>query len=91
MAVEGTVREVAVGDSVEVGRHRVGDAARVGEVVRVLGAPGRRHYVIRWHDGHESIVFPGSDTRITPGPDRQPTKKKQAAARGGAGGERRTR
>jgi hypothetical protein len=30
----------------------------------VLGEDGAPPYVVRWEDGHESHVYPGSDMRI---------------------------
>jgi FtsP/CotA-like multicopper oxidase with cupredoxin domain len=35
-----------------------GKPGRRGEVLEVLGAPGREHYRVRWDDAHESILYP---------------------------------
>ena len=51
------------GDSLEV-NSRGGRAARRGEVLELLGAPGHEHYRVRWADGHESIVFPTEGVHI---------------------------
>jgi Ala-tRNA(Pro) deacylase len=61
-----TVGEVSVGDEIEVARHRVGETARIGEVVEVFGTREQAHYRIRWDDGHESLFYPGNETSITP-------------------------
>ncbi len=54
-----------VGDMLEVTGHRVGERARLGEIVQVLGTPGHEHYRVQWDDGHESAAFyPGSDVTI---------------------------
>lgn len=55
-----------VGDRVVVESERVGQAAREGEIVEVLGSASEVHYRVRWQDGHESIFFPsaGSATII---------------------------
>ncbi len=55
-----------VGDRVVVESERVGQAAREGEIVEVLGSASEVHYRVRWQDGHESIFFPsaGSETII---------------------------
>jgi hypothetical protein len=53
-----------VGDVAVVMGHRVGDAERTGEIVEVLGAPDHLHYRVRWEDGHESVLYPGSDVVI---------------------------
>lgn len=58
-------REVAApGDVIEVPGRRVGDTARSGEILEVLGSVERPHYRVRWDDGHETVFFPGSDTVI---------------------------
>jgi Ala-tRNA(Pro) deacylase len=50
--------QVAPGDMIEVSGRRVGDAARSGEIVEVLGSAQRPHYLVRWEDGHESVFYP---------------------------------
>ncbi len=70
---------VAVGDTIEVTGHRVGDAARSGEIEEVLGSGEHPHYRVRWEDGHSSLLFPGSDTRITR--KRRPTRRRRAPSR----------
>jgi hypothetical protein len=52
------------GDTVEVVGHRVGEAARHGRILEVLGEPGRLHYRVAWDDGHESVLYPGADVRV---------------------------
>ena len=49
-----------VGDSVEVESEHVGQPARKGRVLEVVGAGEGLHYRIRWEDGHESAFFPGA-------------------------------
>lgn len=49
-----------VGDRVVVESERVGQAAREGEIVEVLGSASEVHYRVRWQDGHESIFFPSA-------------------------------
>lgn len=55
-----------VGDMVEVVGHHVGEARRQGTIVEILGEPERAHYRIAWEDGHESVLYPGGDVRVTP-------------------------
>ncbi len=43
----------------------VGGAHRTGEILETLGPPDRPRYRVRWEDGHESIVTPGSDARVS--------------------------
>jgi hypothetical protein len=42
----------------------VGKVDRVGEIVEVRGTDGGPPYLVRFDDGHESLVFPGSDTTV---------------------------
>lgn len=45
----------------------VGDPGRVGVVTEIRGADGTPPYMVRWLDnGHEALVYPGSDARIEP-------------------------
>jgi hypothetical protein len=53
-----------VGDKIVVDARHTGDRARRGEIVAILGAGEAVHYRVRWADGHESVLFPGSDTRV---------------------------
>ena len=70
------------GDVVEVSGRRVGDHSRIGEVLEVLGPPERPHYLVRWEDEHESILYPGEATSVrTAPPERsRPTPKLDVAA-----------
>lgn len=53
-----------VGDLVMVHGHRVGEAARTGEILEILGTREHEHYRVQWEDGHESLFTPGSDAVI---------------------------
>ncbi|MGA6947478.1 MAG: DUF1918 domain-containing protein, partial [Solirubrobacterales bacterium] len=35
-----------------------------GEILKVLGEQGAPPYLVRWEDGHEAEVFPGSDMYV---------------------------
>ena len=37
---------------------------RDGEILKVLGEEGAPPYLVRWEDGHEAEVFPGSDMYV---------------------------
>jgi hypothetical protein len=54
----------APGDRIIVHGHRVGEAPRDAEVIEVLGDDGAPPYLVRWEDGREAEVFPGSDIVI---------------------------
>ena len=56
----------APGDLVIVDGHRTGDGRRVGEIAEVVGEGAHVHFRVRWEDGRESILYPGTDARIQP-------------------------
>ena len=57
-----------VGDEVVVRGRHVADEDRQGTIIEIHGADGTPPFVIRWQDGHESLFFPSSDTRIERSP-----------------------
>ena len=61
------VVRAAAGDTVEMSGRRVGDHARAGEIVEVLGSADHPHYLVRWEDGHESVLYPGEAATFRPG------------------------
>lgn len=68
-----------VAKRVWVDRHAVGGVKRAGEIVEALGTPEHPRYRIRWEDGHESIVAPGSDASLSlPEPPRRGRRKPSA-------------
>ena len=52
---------------IEIHGHKVGEHPRLGEILEVLGDPGREHYRVRWEDDHEAIVYPAEDAIVRPG------------------------
>ena len=54
-----------VGDELTVRGVHQGEGDRHGEIIRVDGADGAPPYLVRWHDGHESVFFPTSGTEVT--------------------------
>jgi len=62
-----------VGDELTVKGLHQGDEDRHGEIIQVDGPNGAPPYVVRWRDGHQSVFFPSSDTRIEhhPAPSRE--------------------
>jgi hypothetical protein len=49
------------GDRLHVHGRNVGNPDHMGEIVEVRGADGGPPYLVRFPDGHESLVFPGPD------------------------------
>jgi Domain of unknown function (DUF1918) len=56
---------VAAGDRLVVRAHHQGQPERDAVILEVLGEQGHPPYRVRWmDDGHETIVYPGSDVFI---------------------------
>jgi hypothetical protein len=53
-----------VGDRLHVHGRAVGDTDRTGEIVEVHGQDGAPPYLVRFPDGHETLVFPGPDATV---------------------------
>jgi Domain of unknown function (DUF1918) len=56
--------QAVVGDRLRVHGSIVGRSERMGEIVEVRGAGGEPPYMVRFDDGHTSLVFPGPDAVI---------------------------
>ena len=71
----------ASGSKIWVERRSVGGVQRVGEIVEVLGEPGHVRYCVRWEDGRETIVYPGSDATLSmPEPQAEPGERARREA-----------
>jgi hypothetical protein len=57
-----TASRSRVGDEVQIATpgHSSTSPDRRGTIVGVVGRPGREHYLVRWPDGHESVLHPAS-------------------------------
>jgi Domain of unknown function (DUF1918) len=53
-----------VGDRVHIKGRNVGMQEHVGEILEVRGPEGEPPYLVRYVDGHESLVYPGPDCII---------------------------
>ena len=56
--------EATVGDRVHLHGRTVGMQDRIGEIVEVRGNNGAPPYLVRFSDGHESLMYPGPDCVI---------------------------
>ena len=57
--------KAVVGDRLVIRGHHQGDLPRDAEVIEVLGEDGGPPFRVRWSDdGHESLLFPGSDASV---------------------------
>jgi hypothetical protein len=52
------------GDWVVVHAHTLGEPARRGLILEVIGPSGRERYRVRWDEEYESIYYPGPDATI---------------------------
>ena len=55
-----------IGDRLVLAGTHVGDARRTGTIVEIEHADGSPPYRVRWPDGHESYISPGSDALVEP-------------------------
>lgn len=56
-----------VGDRLVLAGAHVGDARRIGIILDVREPDGSPPYRVRWlADGHEALIYPGSDAHIEP-------------------------
>ena len=56
--------QASVGDQLHIRSKTVGAPDRVGTIIEVRGKTGEPPYVVRFPDGHESLIFPGPDCVI---------------------------
>ena len=59
-----TPPQAARGEVLVIAGHRVGEAQQLAEILEVLGKPGHAHFRVRWEDGHETTIYPGSDALV---------------------------
>lgn len=52
------------GDRIHVHSHAVDVPDRTAEILEVRGKDGGPPYLVRYDDGHESVIYPGSDTTV---------------------------
>lgn len=53
-----------VGDKILVHGRTVGSGEQHGEIVEVRGEDGQPPYLVRFADGHEGLIYPGSDCEV---------------------------
>ena len=53
-----------VGERLLFHGQRVGSADHSGAVIEVRGQDGAPPYLVRFDDGHEGLVFPGTDCQV---------------------------
>jgi hypothetical protein len=58
--------QATTGDRIVIETQTLDTPKRQGEVVEVIGEGDKKHYRVRWQDGHESIYFPGPNAHVVP-------------------------
>jgi hypothetical protein len=56
--------QAAVGERLHIHGNKVGTVDVSMEIIEVRGADGAPPYLVRFPDGHESLMFPGPDCTV---------------------------
>ena len=59
--------QATIGDRICIRGTHVESADRHGSVIEVRGEDGAPPYLVRFDDGHETLVYPGTDAVIEQG------------------------
>jgi hypothetical protein len=62
------------GDRITIHGRTVGAGDRHGEIVEVRGEKGAPPYAVKFDDGHEALIFPGSDFTVDGGQTTSPAQ-----------------
>jgi hypothetical protein len=62
--MQGRGKQANVGDHLRVHSNTVGSPDRIAEIVEVRGEHGTPPYLVRFPDGHQTLVFPGPDSVV---------------------------
>ncbi len=54
----------SIGERIVIHGKQVGQSDRHGEILEVRGADGAPPYVVRFDDGHETLLYPGADCEL---------------------------
>ena len=60
--------QASVGDRLHVHSNTVGATDKIAMILEVRGEDGAPPYLVRFPDGHETLVYPGSDCVIETAP-----------------------
>jgi Domain of unknown function (DUF1918) len=67
LGLEVIAMEAAQGDRIVVHGRTVGSTDRHGVILEVRGQGGTPPYLVRFDDGHETIMYPGGDFAVERG------------------------
>jgi hypothetical protein len=62
-----------VGDRLHVHGRVVGASDQTSQIIEIRGPGGAPPYLVRRHDGHEALVFPGGDASVEHPQNREST------------------
>lgn len=71
---EEDMMKAKVGDRLVVHGRKAGQPDRIAEILEVRGEKGQEPFFVRWEDGHEGLIFPGSDAVVQEGRDPKPRR-----------------
>ncbi len=58
--------QAQVGERLHIHGKNVGSTDQVAEILEVRGSDGAPPYLVKYPDGHESVIFPGPDCVVEP-------------------------
>jgi len=56
--------QATIGDRLHIHSNTVGAQERIAEIIEVRGVSGSPPYLVRFPDGRQTLVYPGSDCVI---------------------------
>jgi hypothetical protein len=56
--------QAATGDRLVIHGKQVGQTDRHGEILEVRGENGGPPYLVKFDDGHETLLYPGADCEL---------------------------
>lgn len=56
--------QAKTGDRITIRGRTVETPDRQGEIIEVRGEDGGPPYLVKFDDGHESVVYPGGDVKV---------------------------
>jgi hypothetical protein len=58
--------QATIGDRLHVHSNTVGAQDKIATIMEIRGSNGTPPYVVRFSDGHETLIYPGTDCVIEP-------------------------
>jgi hypothetical protein len=59
--------QATIGDRLHVHSNTVGAQDKIATIVEIRGANGTPPYRVRFNDGHETLIYPGTDCVVEAG------------------------